>query len=206
MTRFVHQSDLFHPHGDPDDHWDLATVFALAALGNLDLRGLLLDYPPDHRAGDPATLAIAQLGYLTGVTGIPFAIGTDRPLGHRTETKSDLDGSSAAEWLCQTLQDSPEPITINIVGSCKDVAIAGLSRPDLFRSSCRAVYVNAGAARPGEAGVLEYLVLGPVRGLSEVLFFHISSATLILTDLAFNLVRYPRQRLSVALDDRRRLR
>lgn len=26
----IHQTDLFHPHGDPDDHFDLATVFALA--------------------------------------------------------------------------------------------------------------------------------------------------------------------------------
>ena len=42
------------------------------------------------------------------------------------------------------------------------------------------------------AGELEHVVLGPVRGLSEVLFFHSSSRTLILTDLAFNMTRYPR--------------
>lgn len=48
--------------------------------------------------------------------------------------------------------------------------------------------------RPPEAwsGVLEYVVLGPVRGVSEVLFFHVATATLILTDLAFNMTRYPR--------------
>jgi hypothetical protein len=23
MTGFIHQTDLFHPHGDPDDHGDL---------------------------------------------------------------------------------------------------------------------------------------------------------------------------------------
>lgn len=44
----------------------------------------------------------------------------------------------------------------------------------------------------GWAGVLDHAVLGPVRGLSEVLFFHVPSGTLILTDLAFNMVRYPR--------------
>lgn len=27
----IHQTDLFRPHFDPDDHWDLACVFALAA-------------------------------------------------------------------------------------------------------------------------------------------------------------------------------
>ena len=36
------------------------------------------------------------------------------------------------------------------------------------------------------------MILGPVRGLSEVLLFHRSSRTLILTDLAFNVTRYPR--------------
>lgn len=41
-------------------------------------------------------------------------------------------------------------------------------------------------------GELEHAILGPVRGLSEVLFFHRSSRTLILTDLAFNMTRYPR--------------
>lgn len=39
---------------------------------------------------------------------------------------------------------------------------------------------------------LDYVVLGPVRGVSEVLFFHELSGTLILTDLAFNMTRYPR--------------
>ncbi len=38
-------------------------------------------------------------------------------------------------------------------------------------------------------GHLAHLVLGPNRGLSEVLFFHAGSRTLILTDLASNLPR-----------------
>ena len=28
----IHSTDLFHPHGDPDDHYDLATAFAMAAM------------------------------------------------------------------------------------------------------------------------------------------------------------------------------
>jgi hypothetical protein len=38
---------------------------------------------------------------------------------------------------------------------------------------------------------LPYVVLGPHRGISEVLFFHPASRTLILTDLACNLVDLP---------------
>lgn len=39
---------------------------------------------------------------------------------------------------------------------------------------------------------LPYVVLGPHRGISEVLFFHPASRALILTDLACNLVDLPR--------------
>ena len=29
----IHATDLYHIHCDPDDHWDLATVYALAYSG-----------------------------------------------------------------------------------------------------------------------------------------------------------------------------
>jgi len=41
---------------------------------------------------------------------------------------------------------------------------------------------------------LPYVLLGPDRGLAEVLFFHRASRTLILTDVASNLVDVPRAR------------
>jgi hypothetical protein len=47
----IHVTDLFHPHGDPDDHFDLASVYALALQGRFDLRGIVIDYPPGFRAG-----------------------------------------------------------------------------------------------------------------------------------------------------------
>jgi hypothetical protein len=40
------------------------------------------------------------------------------------------------------------------------------------------------------AGVLEHALLGPVRGVTEVALFHLPSATLILTDVAFHVRRY----------------
>lgn len=46
------------------------------------------------------------------------------------------------------------------------------------------------ATPPSWAGVIEHAVLGPVRGLSEAALFHVPSATLILTDLAFGALRY----------------
>jgi len=160
MTRFIHQTDIFHPHGDPDDHWDLATVYALASQGALDLQGIMFDYPPPHRVGDPATLAMTQLGFLTGITGTPYAVGSMHKLRDRRDAQADHGqrNRASAAWLCRVLEESPEPIVINIVGACTDVAIAGLLRPDLFRAKCKAIYLNAGAANPGRVGELEYNV------------------------------------------------
>ena len=44
------------------------------------------------------------------------------------------------------------------------------------------------AGKPGPwPGELEFALLGPTRGICEVVFFHLRSGTLILTDIAFNL-------------------
>ena len=41
-------------------------------------------------------------------------------------------------------------------------------------------------------GAVEHAVLGPVRGVAEVALFHVPSATLLLTDVAFNLLHIER--------------
>ena len=51
-----------------------------------------------------------------------------------------------------------------------------------------------GASAPEAwSGELEVALLGPVRGVSEVLFFHLPTGVLVLTDLAFNMTRYARR-------------
>jgi hypothetical protein len=42
------------------------------------------------------------------------------------------------------------------------------------------------------AGVVEHAVLGPAQGVAEVALFHRASATLVVTDLAFHMVRFDR--------------
>jgi len=49
--------------------------------------------------------------------------------------------------------------------------------------------VLAGTSPASWGDVVEHTVLGPVRGLSEVALFHRPSATLVLADVAFNVVR-----------------
>jgi hypothetical protein len=53
MSRpWIHQTDLFRRHSDPDDHWDLVTVYALVGRRAADLLGVLIDYPPADQRSD----------------------------------------------------------------------------------------------------------------------------------------------------------
>lgn len=45
---------------------------------------------------------------------------------------------------------------------------------------------------PEWAGEIEIAILGPVRGLSEAVFFHVASGIVVLADLAFNMTRFAR--------------
>lgn len=63
--------------------------------------------------------------------------------------------------------------------------------PQRVPSLPRAVELGAGRQVPWESH-LSHVVLGPHRGLSEVLFFHPRSRTLILTDVASNLLELRR--------------
>ena len=42
MVSVVHQADLYRPHQDPDDHWDLACQYALAKLARQTLQGIMM--------------------------------------------------------------------------------------------------------------------------------------------------------------------
>ena len=148
MSRPVfHQTDIFHPHADPDDHWDLACNYALANRGDIDLQGIMIDYPP--WAGDPALAAVAQLNFITGLA-VPVVVGTSQSMSLRTDAQPGADPAThgAANFLLNVLRQSAEPVVINIVGSCRDIALAGLKDPGLFKEKCAAIYLNAGTGSP----------------------------------------------------------
>ena len=156
----IHGTDLFRPHIDPDDHWDLACVFALAHRGDVDLLGVLIDFPVPGRRNDPDVQAVAQLNYLTGKT-VPVMIGMPRRLeaeeakgpAHEAETRG-------IRAVLDLLRRWPRPVVLNVVGSCRDVATAGRMEPELFARKCAAIYLNAGSGTPdrAKAARLEYNV------------------------------------------------
>jgi hypothetical protein len=160
----IHVTDLFRPHADPDDHWDLACVYSLAQRGDVDLLAVAIDYPP--QAGlDPDVQAVAQMNYLTGLS-VPVVVGSPRRFDpseiDRPENKTSLGGVNA---IVKILRDASQPVVINILGSSRDVALAGRLYPTLFADKCAGVYLNAGSGTRDKAlaGRLEYnVILDPV--------------------------------------------
>ncbi len=157
----VHATDLFHPHGDPDDHFDLACAYALAQRGRFDLRGLVIDYPPDFREGDPAVVAVAQMNWLT-VRSVPVSIGTPRRLAHRKDALAGAPAQelAAVEFILGQLRAADRPVAVVCVGSAADVIAAALREPRLFKEKCSGVYLNSGSAHdnPSKPAQLEFNV------------------------------------------------
>lgn len=158
----IHQTDLFHNHADPDDHWDVASQFALAYAGGIDLKGVLIDYPPKANiagidCGDPAIAAVNQLNYITG-NFVPVGVGNEIKI-QRDEDVEKLASmkplNSGLNMIFKILEESKEPVVIHIVGSARDIAVASMMRPELFKEKCKALYLNAGSA---VENVMEYNV------------------------------------------------
>ncbi|GIV16159.1 MAG: hypothetical protein KatS3mg022_1594 [Armatimonadota bacterium] len=160
-TPLIHQTDLFRPHNDPDDHFDLAVVYSLALQGKIDLRGVVIDRPPPQFDGDPDVAAIAQMNHITGLT-VPVVVGSSQPMKSPHDTQSSASPSDRAvvRFILDTLRQSRQRVAITVVGSCRDVALAGKTDSALFARKCAGIYINAGTGSPDPrlAASLEYNV------------------------------------------------
>lgn len=140
----VHLTDIFHPHGDPDDHFDLALAFALHAQGYTELGCVVMDYPPGHRVGDPALCAAAQLNALTG-SDVRACV-------------APKDYRAAGQLILSILREAPRPVTFSVVGTTESIASAIGENPELFAERCAGLYLAAGTGIETEGGDLEYNV------------------------------------------------
>lgn len=158
MPKLIHITDLYHPHEDPDDHFDLAQIFALAKNGDIDLCHIIIDWPAKEKQGDPALCAVAQLNHLAGLD-VPVTIGADvdkfrgKPELWANASYSDV---KAADRIIEILKNSDEKVYITIVGGCLDTAIALSRNAQVFREKCAGILLNAGSATNTET--LEYNV------------------------------------------------
>jgi hypothetical protein len=94
----VYSTDLFHPHTDPDDHYDLACLFAIAEF---DIRGIILDLG-GTQAKQPGRPAVEQMLHAAGRK--VYQRGPEDFVALRPERRSTLSGSCrcARLWRAAT--------------------------------------------------------------------------------------------------------
>lgn len=158
----IHVTDLHRPHIDPDDHWDLACIYALAYRGDIELLGVLIDYPPEQRKDrNPDIAAVAQMNRITALA-VPVAVGTPYPMKSRDDTQPYASAADhqGVTMVLDLLRKSERPVVINVIGDSRTIAVAGKKAPQLFAQKCAGVYLNAGTGAPKktEGAKLEYNV------------------------------------------------
>jgi hypothetical protein len=137
----LYSTDLYHPHDDPDDHFDLATLFGIPEFG---IRGIIIDTGPGG-AGRPGVVAIRQLMHITG-RPVPCTVGLIanlRSLGDGCE-QQPAASQDGVGLILKTLRESKTPVTLFTTGSLRDVAAAFNRDPALFRTKAARLYINVG--------------------------------------------------------------
>ncbi|GHT17048.1 hypothetical protein AGMMS4956_20340 [Bacteroidia bacterium] len=146
----IYSSDLFHPPGDIDDHYDLVVLFMMQEF---DIKALIFDISTASRQpNDIGLAALRQIASITNRPIPPYAVGLRQSL-----TSQDDRGEGQAsqfqagvELILTTLQESDEKVVLFLVGSCRDFAAAYNRDSTLLKEKVAAVYVNAGCGPDGE--------------------------------------------------------
>ena len=139
----IYGTDLFHPHVDPDDHFDLATLFALPEL---EVKAILLDQGV-RQLKRPGAIPLQQMMQMTG-RKVPFAIGLGQKLGSPADDghEQPAEFQAAVNLLLKTLRESSAPVTIIAAGSVRDICAAWNREPALMKQKVGRLYLNIGNA------------------------------------------------------------
>lgn len=149
----IYCTDLFHPHDDPDDHFDIACLYAIKEI---EIKAIILDQG-EKQKNKPGSVPISQLNHITG-RNIPYAVGLSDELKWPQDkglwqAKEYQDG---VELVLKTLKTSKEPVSIVSVGSLRDIT-AGYNRsPGLFKTKVNRLFIFIGEA--SKKGHIEYNV------------------------------------------------
>jgi hypothetical protein len=139
----VYSTDLSHPHDDPDDHFDIVTLYALKEL---DILGIILDQGKRQDRA-PGRIPVEQMNALTG-RNVPCAVGLSDPLKTPVDQAvgQDTKYQNGVELIIKSLKRSADPVTIITVGSLRDTAAAFNRQPDLFRKKVAKLLIFIGEA------------------------------------------------------------
>jgi hypothetical protein len=149
----IYCTDLFHPHDDPDDHFDLATLYAMPEL---DIKGVVLDQGR-KQLERPGRIPVSQLNQITG-RKVPAVIGLADPLKSPDDKALDQPAQfqRAVDLIVRTLRASRRWVCIATAGSVRDLVSAFNREPGLFRTNVAMVLAFIGEA--SDAKFQEYNV------------------------------------------------
>ncbi|GHT54814.1 hypothetical protein AGMMS49982_20110 [Bacteroidia bacterium] len=145
----IYSTDLYHPPADPDDHYDLATLFLMPEF---DVKAFIFDVSNTSRKPEEfGRVALEQISAITGHPIPPYAVGLRQRLSSLDDQAKEQPSESqgGVELILKTLRESNEKVTLFLVGSCRDFAAAYNREPQLLRQKVSAVYVNAGNGPSG---------------------------------------------------------
>lgn len=158
----IYTTDLYHPHDDPDDHYDLATLFAMPEF---DIRAIVIDRG-ERGKGRPGLPAIEQMAALTGRQVVCAEGLTSNLRGMEDDGSSHpATDQQGIDLILRVLRDSDKPVTLFATGSMRDVTAAFNREPGLFREKAARVYVNAGNSNGTETEWNVGLDVHAFRGL-----------------------------------------
>ena len=155
-------TDLYHPHQDVGDNFDLIAAYALPEI---DLRAVILDVTgrfrrkvaldaegkvaDDTGPRDPGIIPVTQLNYLFD-RNVPYGAGSFEPLPDARAKLLDAPEfeQSGVRLILDTLRASREKVHIVSFGSARPLAAAFNREPDLLRAKVARVHLSAGATSP----------------------------------------------------------
>jgi hypothetical protein len=144
----IYSTDLFQPHDDPDDHVDLATLFA---MDEFEILGIIVEHG-EKQAARPGQIPVRQMMRLMG-RQVPCVVGLNPPLKSPDDPvlEQPAEYQQGVTLLLEKLRASDRKVTIFTTGSMRDVAAAFNRDPDLMRQKVSRIYMNIGNASPQES-------------------------------------------------------
>lgn len=144
-VKLIYSSDIYFPPDDPDDWFDLATLFGTPGI---DVAGVILDqqlYGKRPQSEGTGAVPLQQMFAISGRTA-PYAIGLRTALRSIDDTGLDQAAvcQNGVEMILDLLEKTEGKVIFLMVGTGRDIAAAYNRNPGLFRKKVSKIYLNAG--------------------------------------------------------------
>ena len=166
-------TDLYHPHQDVGDNFDLIAAYALPEI---DLRAVILDCSEPFRQPvaknpgpglfedrdgprEPGFIPVLQLNYIFG-RNVPCGVSPFTRMKSVGDKMLDAPPfqQQGIELILKTLGESTSPLHIVSFGSARAIAAAYNREPALFRKKLARIHLCAGGSSPPAPGYIEWNV------------------------------------------------